>query len=203
MLLSKSFDIIQSLVLKLVFDDESVKELVISEKDIVNMTYNKNGNRCNVEGRVSRINVETNTCQKRGSYIIIDASSTGKSSVEKIDINAIIDCDIVNKYESNNMITTPVGDEAVSAFKLCGNILMLSTDNGRSWMKVCELASTEVIVEEEYQDIADKIANVIPAHLSPDVRAEMIEDLVEVFKNNTNTDYITGTEDPMTPEGGV
>lgn len=202
MLLSKSFDVIQSLILKLVFDDESVKELVISEKDIVNVIYNKNGNRCTIEGTVARINVENNSCQKRGWYIIVDASATGKSSVERIEVNNIIDCDIITKYEANNTIFTPVGDGAISAFKLSGDVLMLSVDNGRSWLKVCNLASTDVVVEPEYQDIADKIAAVIPTHMSPDLREDLIEDLVEVFKNNSGN-TTEDVEDPMTPEGGV
>lgn len=203
MLLSKSFDVIQSLVMKLVFDDESVKELVISEKDVINAVYNKNGNRCTIEGTVARINVDKTTCQKRGWYIIVDASATGKSSVERIEINNIIDCDIVTKYESNNGITSPVGDGTISSFKLSGNMLMLSVDNGRTWMKVCELAPVDVKVEEEYQDIADKISAVIPSHMSPDLRADLIEDLVGVFKNNCDCFTTDENEDPMNPGNGT
>lgn len=202
MLLSKSFDVIQSLVLKLVFDDESVKELIISEKDIINVVYNKNGNRCNIEGTVARINVDNNSCQKRGWYIIVDASAIGKSSVERIEVNNIINCDIITKYEANNNITSPIGDGTISAFKLAGDILLLSVDNGKSWLKVCNLASTDIIVEPEYQDIADKISAVIPSHMSPDMREDLVEDLVEVFKNNYNT-ITEDNEDPMTPEEGV
>ena len=190
MLLSKSYDIIKSVMINLVFDDNSTKKEEISLKDIVNVVYNKNGTRRTIEGTVTRIETG-NACSKREWYMIVDGSFCNSSHLEHVKFDNIIDIDIVRKAKETKNISSPVGEHHVSNFRIVGNILQLSQDRGKTWLKVCELPEQEVIVDPTYQTIADKISSTIPKHMPPDKRAELIENLVDLFKeelDNTNSE---------------
>ena len=141
MLLSKSYDVLTSIHLKLVFDDESVKDNIISLNDVINVVYNKDGRRRTMEGYVTRICVD-NICQKRSWYIIVDASTYGRNNVDRILIENIIDLDIIKKSSELITVSTPIDETKVTNIRFIDNIFQISQDNGKTWTNICSSTTT-------------------------------------------------------------
>ena len=81
--------------IKLVFDDDSIKELDIHETDYVHVEYRKNGCKKSVTGAIVAINPYMKKCacnNKILSAIIkVDASKEFNCDVVSFDMNDIID----------------------------------------------------------------------------------------------------------------
>ena len=182
MLLSNKCEIIKSIVVKLVFDDESVKERTINVKDLVNVTFNKDGMRRSIEGIVTRIEDE-NCCRHERWYIIVDGSTTGVSKIEKIFTDKILDIEVTRKANQVSSITTPIDSTRVTGMRFVGGVLQITQD-GTHWISLVKAPEKEsdILVDEKDQELAAKIARLIPKRVPADRRVEMIEGLVSLYK---------------------
>ena len=183
MLLNIKYDVINSLVIKLRFDDNSVKEEVISVGDVVNCSYNKNGMRKTVEGTVKQIVADTNPCGKQRWYMYIDASSCGNAVLEKVEVEKILDIDVLRKGAGLLSIHTPGNRMKVTDFRMSGDYLQVSSDYGKHWYNVAKLANETYPVHAEYQELAIRIASLLPPHMNPGVKSDLVVALVQLFKD--------------------
>jgi hypothetical protein len=193
MLLDIKYDVINSLLIKLRFDDNSVKEARVSIGDVVNCSYNKNGMRKTIEGVVKRIATENNPCNCPKWYMYVDSSKTGFAAVEKIEVDKILDIDVLRKGAGLMVIHTPGNRMMVSDFRINGNYLQCSPDYGKHWFKVAELRCDTYDVPAEYQELAARIDSLLPRHMNPGVRSDLIVALVNLFKDLNPEDVTTQT----------
>ena len=183
MVLDIRYDIINSLVIKIRFDDNSVKEEVVSVGDVVNCSYNKNGMRKTVEGTVKQIVADTNPCGKQRWYMYIDSSTAGSASLDKIEIDKILDIDVLRKGAGLITIHTPGNRMKVTDFRMNGAFLQVSSDYGKHWFNVVKIKNNDWDVPEEYQALAEKIASLLPPYMNPGVKADLVKALVMLFKD--------------------
>lgn len=183
MLLSIKYDVINSLVIKLRFEDGSTKEEVVSVGDIVNCTYNRNGVRRTVEGTVKQINSDVNPCGNQRWYLYIDSSSYGKACVDKVEVDKILDMDVLRKGAGLLSIHTPANKMRVTDFRLAGDYLQVSSDYGKHWFNVVKLTTDTYPVPEEYQELALRIASLLPEHMNPGLKIDLVVALVDLFKD--------------------
>lgn len=200
MLLRTAYETNLSVTVSLIYDDNTVKKYNLELNDIVKLAYLKNGFRKEVTGRIARIYLEDGhaghvghiasctPCLNKGCYIIVDSSEYTNSGLDRIDVDMISEIEIVEKAKESNSITSPAGDSNITTFRLAGNQLQLSVDFGTTWLKVLDLPESEVIVDPEYQSLADKIAALIPDCSNPTHKKEAVEGLVELFKNSCTDD---------------
>lgn len=93
-----------SIDIKLLFDDNSTKELTIKESDYIHVTYRKNGCvHCGI-GTITRITPYFRTrwdkCSAKSSAIItIDMSKQNDAHIEQINLYDIIDVYLLEKEE--------------------------------------------------------------------------------------------------------
>lgn len=182
MLLRKSYDVIKTISLNLVFDDLSTKNVNVSMNDTVDVVYNKNGCRNNIVGIVTRI--EVSNCEKDW-YMIIDGSTDANSKIARVTIDDVIDIDMIRKSSENVTITSPEGDGLITGFRIFKDVLQFSCDYGKTWVNICKIQGEEVIVDPEDQELANKISKVIPINMCQSERLKIIEDLVDLFKEST------------------
>ena len=183
MLLDIKYDVINSLVIKLRFDDNSVKEEVVSIGDVVNCSYNKNGMRKTVEGTVKSIVADTNPCGKQRWYMYIDSSTAGSASLDKIEVDKILDIDVLRKGGGLLTIHAPGNRMKVTDFRMNGSFLQVSSDYGKHWFKVAKITCDQWDVPAEYQELAEKIASLLPPYMNPGVKADLVKALVMLFKD--------------------
>lgn len=192
MLLSMKYNVINSLVITLRFDDNSVKEAVVAIGDVVNVAYNKNGMRREIEGVVKQIVADTSPCGNQKWYMYVDASTCGCAALEKILVESILDIDVIRKGAGLLTIHSPGNAMKVTDFRINGNYLQVSPDYGRHWFNVTELTS-EYNVPAEYQELAARIDSLLPRHMNPGVRSDLIVALVNLFKDLNPEDVTTQT----------
>lgn len=188
MLLDIKYNVINSLVIKLRFDDNSVKEQHVSIGDVVNCSYNKNGARRTIEGVVKQIVTDTNPCQQTKWYMYVDSSKSGFAAVEKILVDNILDIDVLRKGMGLMTVHTPGNKMMVTDIRLNGNYFQISPDYGKHWFKVAEITCHHYDVPEEYQELAAKIDALLPPHMNPGVRMDLIKALVYLFKDENPED---------------
>ena len=212
MLMNISYDIIESAVISLVFDDETVKKVKVNVEDTIRVSFNKNGLRTNIDGIVKRIFIDDrgphhhcpDPCHKPKWVMIVDGSSYGASALERVELDKILDIDIIKRANDTNIITSPVGDTNITDFRLVGNILQLSVDNGQTWLKVLTLPAEDTTVDPEDKDLVSKVEAILPQSLRPDLKADLTSDIVNLVKSEIAADDVSqdpGAED--TKEGVV
>jgi hypothetical protein len=95
MLLRNESKVCNWIRVKLIFDDNSIKELDIHESDYVHVVYRKNGCKESVIGAVVDINPYIRKCacnnKKISAIIKVDASKEFNCEVVSFDMNDIID----------------------------------------------------------------------------------------------------------------
>lgn len=192
MLLSINYNVINSLAIKLRFDDNSVKEAIVGVGDVVDVAYNKNGARREIEGTVKQIVADTSPCGKQKWYMYVDASTCGCAALEKILVENILDIDVLRKGAGLLTVHSPANGMKVTDMRISGNYLQVSNDYGKHWYKVAELTS-EYDVPAEYQELAARIDSLLPVHMNPGVRADLIVALVNLFKDISPENVTTQT----------
>lgn len=206
MLMNISYDIIESAVISLIFDDETVKKVKVNVEDTIKVSFNKNGLRTNINGIVKRIFIDDrgrphhcpDHCHRPKWVMIVDGSSYGASAIERVELDKILDIDIIKRANDTNIITSPVGDTNITDFRLVGNILQLSIDNGQTWLKALTLPDEETTVNPDDQELANKVEAILPASLRPDLKADLTHDIVNLVKSEIAADDISqdpGAED--------
>lgn len=103
MLLRNESRIRHSISVKLVFDDDRVRELEINEGDYIQISYKKNGHVACGVGTVRDIKTYVYTkkwpfCKRESAIITLDMSEDYKCCVDKIDMYDIIDVRQVQQF---------------------------------------------------------------------------------------------------------
>ena len=181
MLLSISYDVIESLVIKLVYDNEKVKRLKVECGDYVSATYNKDSRRKTVEGYVKRIYLDNRyyDCNHKNhqhwSMIIDDSMSDNPTQIAKIEVSKILDLDVLRKKSETGFISTPNTSDRVTDLRLVGNTLQLSQDNGDTWVSIIDLPLEQPSIEDCDCNLVNKIKSIIPSNIRADLQKELIE----------------------------
>ena len=183
MTIGVSYDVIRTIVINIVFDDESVKTREIKLNDNIDITFAKDGKRRTISGYVKRIETD-NPCRKKEWYIIVDTGSAGTVyRMEKILVDNIIDLEVLSSADASVPITSTIGESKISNFRLVGKVLQLSQDGGRTWLKVTDLPDTDITVDPTDLPLVDEIKNIIPDYMRPDIKAELMEDILNLVKS--------------------
>lgn len=184
-LMTISYEIIQSARINMGFDDGTIKKLLVSPGDVVNVIYNYNGVRTDLTGKVTKIvSDKQNSCECSCSkwIMVIDASAYGGSTVNRVDLAKILDLTIITKAEDYSEITSPTGEYNISNLRLVGNLVQLSVDNGTTWLNMCALPSVDPGLDESDAVYIEKVKAILPSNLRPDVYASMLKSMVELLK---------------------
>ena len=200
MLVKVSHEIINSVNIGFVFDDNSVKKVLVQVGDVVEINYIRNGMKKEVTGTVKRIFTENGhaghighvascgNCTNEGCYLYIDASTTNNADLEKIDVDCMYDLNIIQKADNSDCIKSPVGCTQVTSFRIVGNELQVSTDYGTTWMKVGTVGASDLVVDEADKAMADQIAGMLPNCMNSSDKNVAVENLLKLFKENSQCD---------------
>lgn len=200
MLVKVSHEIINSVNIGFVFDDNSVKKVLVHIGDVVEINYLRNGMKKEVTGTVKRIFTENGhaghighvascgNCINEGCYLYIDASTTNNADLEKIDVDCMYDLNIIQKADNSDCIKSPIGCNQVTSFRIVGNELQVSVDYGTSWMKVGIVTTSDLVVDEADKVMADQIAGMLPNCMNSSDKNVAVENLLKLFKENSQCD---------------
>lgn len=183
MLLSIKYDVINSLDIKLAFDDGNTKEEHVSIGDVVDVSYNKNGCKKSMEGIVKQIVTGQDPCKRQTWYMIVDASNYGRAMLEKIEIGKILDLEVIRKGAGLMTVHTPSNRMKVTDIRMNGSFLQMSPDYGKHWYNVTEIKPTTYDVPDEFQELAARIDSLLPKHMNPGVKSDLVVALVQLFRD--------------------
>lgn len=138
-------DVIQSLDVRLKFDDDTSKHRIISKGDLIDITWNGNGARKHMIGRVSTVSCHGSN--PASWYIIVDGADDFDSRIEKIAATQILDVDIIRKGSEDRLVATPKGDGTCPFIRINHGRLQYSID-GLNW-KYVKIDNTDIIEEQE------------------------------------------------------
>lgn len=130
MTLDCKVEVIQSLKVHLVFDDESVKDSVVAVDDLIDIVWNGNGARKHMIGRVAAISAHG--CDPKSWYMIVDGADDFASRREKIAPMSILDLTVIRKASDEDLVRTVKGDNACPYLRVVSGHLQYSND-GLSW----------------------------------------------------------------------
>ena len=196
MLLKVSHEIIKSVNIGLVYDDNTTKKVLVQNNDIVEINYIYNGMKKEVTGTVKRIFTENGhaghighvascgNCKDEGCYLFIDASSTNKSDLVKVDVDCIFDINVIQKADNSDCVKSPVGCTHVTDVRLVGNEFQISPDYGTTWLAVGTVSIPELSVDENDKAMADQIAGILPNCMNSADKNTAVENLLKLFKDN-------------------
>ena len=145
MTLDVKVDVVQSFVVRLAFDDGSRKTRLVALNDLVDVTWNGNGARKHIIGRVAAISA--NGSNHKDWYIIIDGADDFESRRERFSPYQILDIDILRKADQDQIVKTPLGDYGVQYIRIVKGRLQYSND-GINWEYV-KIDDTDIIEDEE------------------------------------------------------
>ena len=133
MLLRNESRVKHSIYIKLVYDDNKVRELELNEGDFIQISYRKNGYvKCGV-GTIRKIETELHSnkfpfCKRETAVITLDMSEDFTSCVAKINMFDIMDVRHVSKPNETNTDVLSDSDFEVTGSK--GNIGCPITEKG-------------------------------------------------------------------------
>lgn len=197
MLISNTYDVIETIRLSLAFDDGSFKRDDITVGDYVDIVYNKNAMRRHIEGKVTKVSADKNDCicHKTNWYIVVDGVCCGNHTTDKVYVDKILDFNVTSHGGNTDVIVSPLGEHNVGAFRIVGNILQLSTNHGKTWLKVVELPDLNVTADtDEDRELLKRIEAILPKKLRPDRAAsleirilKLIKEIKAEIANQTNS----------------
>lgn len=157
MLLSNKSYIIPEVMIDLTFEDNIRKVFPVACKDIIRVTFNKNGIATTFQGRVTAINAAatsytyktdgvcnvntTFATNKNGPYMTLDGSDAYDGKTAIVYLNTILDCDMIYKWSDNYVVTTPPSDsqqdvQSVQMLRMKSGKLEATTDYGATWFPI-------------------------------------------------------------------
>lgn len=145
MLLDIKCDAVTSVHVHLRFDDEKVKDCIVALGDLVDVLYNANGLRKHIIGRV--VNISAVGSDPHGWYIVVDGSDDFAGKQARFSPMSILDIDILRKADMEQIIRTPLGDNAVPFLRVVKGHLQYSKD-GLNW-KPIRFSDRDVIEDQE------------------------------------------------------
>ena len=146
MLLDIKCKAISSVRVHLVFDDQSIKDNLVSIGDLIDVTYNGNGLRKHIIGRVSTIS--TVGCDPKNWYIIVDGSDDFAKNGAKFSPMNILDLEILRKDSQDTTVKTPLGEFNCQYLRVVKGRLEYSKDGGFSWERI-KIDDEDIIEPQE------------------------------------------------------
>lgn len=154
MLLDINCKAISSVKVRLVFDDETVKCNVISIGDLIDVTYNGNGMRKHIIGRVTSIS--TVGADPHNWYIIVDGSDDFARYGARFSPMDILDLEIIRKSDQEVIVKSPIGMGGIPYIREIKGRLQYSRD-GFEWHYI--VIDDENIIEDDSTDNAEEEFN--------------------------------------------
>ena len=186
MVLKISSAIEQTLVLTIIFDDDSTKTVPVCEGDYVTFAYNRNGNRRVITGVVSTIHANPYNGQlsRKDWYMVVASDDPESVSSAKIPIANILDLNVLRKKKGVHPINTPNNAMRVTDMRIKDNYLQVSNNDGRTWRTVGINADGTLNTDPVGSDksIADKVAQLIGSDQTATTE-EFIEAIVNLINN--------------------
>lgn len=133
MLMDIKCSAVTSIEVKLTFDNDTSKDVVISNGDLVDVTYNANGLRKRIEGKVIKISAVGT--DPKSWYIIVDGSDDFASTKAKFAPTSILDIEVIRKADTLNVVQTVVGEGGVPFIRIKNGRLQWSKD-GYDWKPI-------------------------------------------------------------------
>ena len=130
MLLSNKCTVEPSIKVELTFDDDTIKERVLSIGDLISVEYNGNGLKQHVDGTI--ICISANGTDPKGWYIIVDGSDDFASNRVRFAPTSILDVEIIRKGDTVDTVKTPIGIEGIKYLRHVNGYLEYS-DDGITW----------------------------------------------------------------------
>ena len=196
MLLKVSHEIIKSVNIGLVYDDNTTKKVLVQIEDVVEISYVYNGMKKEVTGTVKRIFTEDghaghighiascDRCKNEGCYLYIDASKENKSDLVKVDVDCIFDINVIQKADNSDCVKTPIGCTQVTSVRIVGDEFQISVDNGTTWLAVAKVTVPGIDVDESDKAMADQISGLLPGYMNSADKNTAVENLLKLFKDN-------------------
>ena len=147
MLLDIKCKAISSIRVHLVFDDETTKDDIICIGDLIDVTYNGNGMRKHIIGRVS--NISTVGADPNNWYIIVDGSDDFARNGARFSPMAILDLEIIRKADQQILVKSPIGMFGVPWLRINKGRLQYSRD-GFEWHYI--VIDDENVIEDDGTD---------------------------------------------------
>lgn len=145
MLMDIKCSVVSSIQVYLRFDDGSDKTRVIGTGDLVDITYNGNGLRKHIEGKVLKVSAAGT--DPNGWYIIVDGSDDFDSTKAKLSPMSILDAEIIRKADTVEIVQTVVGEGGVPYIRINKGRLQWSKD-GEVWMNI-NIDARDIIEDQE------------------------------------------------------
>jgi hypothetical protein len=155
MTLDCKVDVIQSLLVSLKFDDDTMKKRLVGVGDLIDVTWNGNGMRKHIIGRVAVISA--NGTDTKNWYMIVDGADDFDSQKVRFSPYQILDLDVIRKADQDSFVKTPKGENAIPYLRIVKGRLQYSKD-GCSW---------EYVVINENDIIEDQEGTVPVMHGAP------------------------------------
>lgn len=146
MLLNNTCSRITSIKVDLTFEDGRKKSEVISLFDIVDIIYNKNGCRREIEGKVIKISAEGEDPKKW--YIIVDGSEDFETTQSRFSPANIIDITIIKKYDATQYIYSTNDCTNIQGLRIKKGRLQYTQD-GKTWLPIF-VDTRDIIKDAEY-----------------------------------------------------
>lgn len=209
-LLENKSIIVPTVLIDLRFENGIRKVFPVELKDIVRVSFNKQGLATTIQGKVTSINAATTAytyyadgvatydttyaTNKDGPYMVIDGSGTYSGHTETVYLGTIIDCDMISKWSDNSVVTSPETDEtnkieSIHQIRLRNGKLEVSTDWGDTWKEV-QLSPDNIDLN------SDKVTGVLPIRNGGTGRADFDE-----FCNDIASKILPQTEEIDPPTG--
>lgn len=154
------------IAVNLEFDDGSTKTRVIGKGDLVSVTFNQNGIKQYIEGRI--VNVSTNSDNLRNWFIMIDGSECFDSKKFRFSPLCILDLDIICKANVRDSVKTPNDNSAIWGLREVDGKLQYSKD-GFNWYNVVpEPENAKEDTEKECTCNCENCKNKKPEVTNPD-----------------------------------
>ena len=145
MTLDCKVDVLQSFMFHLLFDDESRKDRLVAINDLIDVTWNGNGARKHIIGRVATISATGSN--HADWYMIVDGADDFSSRREKIAPYQVLDVEILRKADMEDIVRTVKGDNAVPYIRIIKGRLQYSVD-GFSWHYI-KIDDEDIIEDQE------------------------------------------------------
>jgi hypothetical protein len=144
MTLECKVEVIQSFMVHLLFEDESTKDRLVAINDLISVTWNGNGARKFIIGRVAAISASGSN--HNDWYMIVDGADDFSSRREKISPYQILDLEILRKADMEDLVRTVKGDCALPYIRINQGRLQYSLD-GFNWQFI-KIDSDDIMEQE-------------------------------------------------------
>lgn len=145
MTLDCKVDVIQSLFVHLLFDDQTVKDRIIAKNDLIDVVWNGNGARKHMIGRIARISATGS--DPNSWYIIVDGADDFKSMKERFSPLAILDLEVIRRACDEETVRTVKGQGNCPMIRVIKGRLQYSKD-GINWKNI-KIDDEDVIEDQE------------------------------------------------------